>query len=342
LVRSERVEVDVHGRGRETLIIQIAVSLGAWQMKLRDALLRDVLVTATILGGMFLLIWLVTTMSLRPVAAITRSAAQISARNLGDRLPIEGGADELDELARVLNAMLDRLSESMQLNAEFAADAAHQLRTPLTRVRGQVDLMLCRATAEPLRADLEGLQEEISRMSCLCGRLLLLGRLEMHTGEANLMSEKVNLKEVAEELVEQCSPAAYEDGVSLEIGTAVSAQVLGNRILLVEALMNLIDNAIRWTPRGGTVRVSVGVNAQEATLSVADGGPGIADQERERIFQPFYRAGGTAAKRASEGFGLGLSIVRAIVRAHQGRAELARFAGTGCEFRLTIPVCLAD
>jgi two-component system OmpR family sensor kinase len=342
LIRSERVEVNVHGRGRETLIIQIAVSLGVWHTKLRDALVRDSIVTAAILAGMFPLIWFVTTMALRPVAAITRNAAQISAKNLADRIPIEGGADELDELARVLNAMLDGLSESMQLTAEFSADAAHQLRTPLTRIQGKVDVMLRREIADPLRAELETLQQEVLRLSRLCNRLLLLGRLELHTGEAHLMSERVDLKELAEELVEQCSPVAHEDGVTLEIGTAVAAQVPGNRILLVEALLNLIDNAIRWTPRGGVIRVSVGSNGREATLSVADSGPGIPDQERDRIFQPFYRVGGTSAPRASEGFGLGLSIVRAIVRGHKGRAEVAPTAGAGCELRLIIPVCSAD
>jgi len=237
--------------------------------------------------------------------------------------------------------MLDRLDESMRRTAEFSADAAHQLRTPLTRVQGTLDLMLRREIADPLRGEIEKVHEEVMRLSRLCSRLLLLGRLELHTGEANLMSERVDLKEVAEELVEQCSPAANERGITLKIETAAAAQVRGSRILLVEALLNLIDNAIQWTPRGGTVGVAVRANGHEATLSVADSGPGIADEERGRIFQPFYRVAGTSDARASIGSGLGLAVVRAIARAHKGRAELAPSSGSGCEFRLIVPACPA-
>lgn len=342
LVRSERVEVNVRGRGRETLIIQIAVSLGSWRTEVREVFLKDAIITAAILAAMFLLIWFVTEMSLRPVAAITRKAAQISARNLDDRIPIAGHADELDALARVLNAMLDRLSESMRQTAEFSADAAHQLRTPLTRIRGKLELMLRAEIPCPLRTDIENLQEEVVRLSKLCARLLLLGRLELYSGEADIMRERVDLTEIAKEIVEQCSPAAHERGVTLKIETAVVAWVRGNRILLVEVLLNLIDNAIRWTPSGGTVRVSVDVNGKDATLSVTDTGPGIADQERERIFEAFYRIGKGSAARASEGSGLGLAIVRAIARAHSGRVELAPPGDSGCVFRFVLSACSAD
>jgi signal transduction histidine kinase len=291
---------------------------------------------------MFLLIWFVTAMSLRPVAAITRKAAQISARNLDDRIPVAGGAEELDDLARVLNAMLDRLRDSMRQTAEFSADVAHQLRTPLTRVRGKLDLLLRGEIPASLRGEIERLGEEVVRLSRLCGHLLLLGRLELPGGETHLLSERIDLKEVAEELVEQCSPMAHERGLALKIGAPVPAHVRGNRVLLVEALLNLIDNAIRWTPSGGTIRVSVDANGQETALSVADSGPGIPELERERIFQPFYRIGGTAVAHASAGSGLGLAIVRAIARLHGGRAELLPFAGTGSEFRVVFPAFPAD
>ena len=342
LVRSERVEVNVRGRGQETLIVQIGVSLGAWRAQLREAYVTDAIVTAAILAAMFLLIWFVTAMSLRPVAAITRKAAQISARNLDDRIPVAGGAEELDDLARVLNAMLDRLRDSMRQTAEFSADVAHQLRTPLTRVRGKLDLLLRGEVPASLRGEIERLGEEVVRLSRLCSHLLLLGRLELPGGETHLLSERIDLKEVAEELVEQCSPIAHERGLALKIGAPVPAHVRGNRVLLVEALLNLIDNAIRWTPSGGTIRVSVDANGQETALSVADSGPGIPELERERIFQPFYRIGGTAVAHASAGSGLGLAIVRAIARLHGGRAELLPFAGTGSEFRVVFPAFPAD
>jgi signal transduction histidine kinase len=243
----------------------------------------------------------------------------------------------------VLNEMLDRLRESMRQTAEFSADAAHQLRTPLARIRGKLDLMLRGELPRPLRTDIESLEEEVVRLTRLCSRLLLLGRLELRTGEANIMNERLDLREIAEELVEQCSPTAHERGVTLKIETAVVAWVRGNRILLVEALLNLIDNALRWTPSGGTVRVSVDANGRETTLSVADTGPGISDEERERIFRPFYRIGERSGAPASEGSGLGLAIVRSIARAHSGRVGLVPSRSSdGCVFRLTLPGWSAD
>ncbi|TLZ38823.1 MAG: HAMP domain-containing protein [Gammaproteobacteria bacterium] len=342
LVRSERVEVKVRDRERETLIIQIAVSLGSWRTEVRKQFITDALTSAAILAAMFLLIWFVTAMSLRPVAAITRQAAHIGARNLDDRIPIAGAADELDELAKVLNAMLDRLADSMRRTAEFSADVAHQLRPPLTRVRARLDLLLRGEIPASLRGEIEALGEEVVRLSRLCGHLLLLGRLELPGGEAHLLGERIDLKEVAEELVEQCSPMAHERGLALKIGAPVPAHVRGNRVLLVEALLNLIDNAVRWTPSGGTIRVSVDSNGREAVLSVADSGPGIPEAERERIFQPFYRMGETAVTHTSAGSGLGLAIVRAIARTHGGRVELLSSAGPGAEFRVVFPAFPAD
>jgi signal transduction histidine kinase len=338
LVRSERVDVNLHGRNRKTLIIQTAVSLGQWKAGVWDEFVNDGIDAALILAGVFVLIWFVTTMSFRPVAAMTRKAAQISATSLRDRIPISGRADELDELATVLNRMLDRLADSMRQIAEFSADAAHQLRTPLTSIRGKLDLMLRGELAEPLRREVEKLQEEVIRLSRLCGRLLLLGRLELNTGEANLLEESVDLKEVAEELVEQCAPMAHERGITLELGQAAIVCVRGSRILLVEAVLNLIDNAIRWSPRAGTVRVWVTGDGQEVSLSVADNGPGVPEQERAHIFRAFYRIKKDSGSHTSEGFGLGLAIVHAIARAHGGRVELICSAGTGCEFRLVFPL----
>lgn len=335
LVRSERVEVDLHGRGRAAVIIQVAVSLGAWQERLRDKLTSDALLAAAILAGAFLLIWFVTTASLRPVAAITRKAAQISAKNLHERIPLAGGGDELDELATVLNGMLDRLGSSLQQIEEFSADAAHQLRTPLTRIRGKLDLMLRGALSEQLRGEIETVQDELVRLSRLCSRLLLLGRLELQSGGTNLMDELVDLREIAEELVDQCRPVAHERGIILELEGARTAPARGSRILLVEALLNLLDNAIRWTPAGGSVRVSVDIVGTQACLCVSDTGPGVPAQDQSRIFQPFYR--GTASATASEGAGLGLAIVGAITRAHRGRVELIASSREGSVFRLSLP-----
>jgi signal transduction histidine kinase len=338
LVRSERVEVDIHGRGREILVIQIGVSVGAWEDRRAQRFVRDGVLGASILAAIFLLLWSAITMSLRPVVAITRKAAQINAHDLDERIPLTGRADELDELARVLNEMLDRLADSMRQTAAFSAHAAHQLRTPLTRIQGQLDLMLREQMPHALRTDAEEVQEEVQRLSHLCSRLLLLGRLELRTREDSVMSEKVDLGAVAEELVDQFTPVAREKGVALELESCPAAWVRGNRILLAEALLNLIDNAIRWTPKGGTVRVAVGSSGQEASVSVSDTGPGISPEHREHIFRPFCRMSESPPANVPKGSGMGLAIARAIARAHAGRIDLAPPAGGGCVFQLSLPV----
>src|SRR5204863_4962926 len=163
---------------------------------------------------------------------------------------------------------------------------AHQLRPPLTRVRARLDLLLRGEIPASLRGEIEALGEEVVRLSRLCGHLLLLGRLELPGGEAHLLGERIDLKEVAEELVEQCSPMAHERGLALKIGAPVPAHVRGNRVLLVEALLNLIDNAIRWTPSGGTIRVSVDSNGREAVLSVRTAGRAFRKESANAFFSP--------------------------------------------------------
>lgn len=342
LVRSERVEINVHGRGQAVLVVQIGVSIGAWRDRVAQTLAGDAVLAAVILACVFLLIWFVVALALRPVVAMTRKAAQINANDLDERIPLAGGAEELDQLARVLNGMLDRLAESMRQTAAFSAHAAHQLRTPLTRIRGKLDLALRESMSDTLRSDLERAQDEVERLSRLCGRLLLLGRLELGARANTVMSEKVDLREVARELIEQCSPMARERGVVLGIGAEEIARICGNRMLLAEALLNLLDNAIHWTPKGGTVRLGVQLNGPEAVVSVSDTGPGVPAEQREHLFRPFFRGSQNPSGSVSEGSGMGLAIARAIARAHGGRLELVSPTGRGCTFQLILPALAAD
>jgi signal transduction histidine kinase len=336
VIWTARVDVNLHGRERKPLIIQTAAFLEAWTANLRNEGVGFAILAVSILAGVFLLIWGVTTLALRPVSMMTRKAAQIGGKNVEDRIPISGRGDELDELAGVLNGMLDRLSESLRQTAQFSSAAAHQLRTPLTRIRGRLELMLLGEIPPSLRGDIEICEEEMVRLSNLCARLLLLGRLELRTGEANILSTKVDVSEIAKEIVEQCSPAAQDQRVTLLVQAPAPAWVHGSRVLLVEALLNLLDNAIRATPAGGTIGVSVATSGAETILSVADTGGGIPEHERERVFQPFHRGGEGLGTEVSEGSGLGLAIVRAIARAHLGRIELAPPTGSGCVFRLIL------
>lgn len=333
---SERVRLSAAGRGPSTVVIQTGVSLAPFEATIRQTL-RDALVIAIgALAGVFFLLWFVTNRALEPVAAMTRKASQITATNLRERLPRAGRGDELDELARVVNEMLDRLGGSLRQMEQFSSDAAHQLRTPLTRIRGELDLVLRNAQSGGLRSELERVREELVGMSRLCARLLLLARLDRQAGITDLFEERVDVWEVVSDVLEQVSPLAQDRGVVLQRQATSPARVRGSRPLLVEALLNLLDNAIRCTPQGGLVAVSTRANG-EVQLCVEDTGPGIPPEERERVFQRFYRLPRSAAGASDGGTGLGLAIVMGIAQAHGGRVELGDAPAGGALFRLVLP-----
>jgi signal transduction histidine kinase len=161
--------------------------------------------------------------------------------------------------------------------------------------------------------------------------------VELHSGEANSLTESVDLGALVEELAEQCRPMAHERGVALKTESSGAVTIRGNRVLLVEACLNLLDNAVRFTAPGGSVRVSAEGCGSNAVLSFADTGCGIAAEDRTSIFRPFYRGKQNSSARASEGFGLGLSIVRAIAELHSGHVDLVSSAADGSLFRITLP-----
>jgi signal transduction histidine kinase len=186
-----------------------------------------------------------------------------------------------------------------------------------------------------LRGQLERVQEELERLTRMCGRLLLLARIDHDAGDRELFGEEVDLAQVVEELVEQMTPLAQERGVRVVCATLAPVQVRGSKQLLVEALLNLLHNALRFAGLGGRVEVAVRDGGERVTVSVADSGPGVADEARERIFRPFYSTATTAGE--TDGVGLGLAIVRAIARAHGGTVGLVSAAGSGSCFRLVLP-----
>jgi len=185
------------------------------------------------------------------------------------------------------------------------------------------------------RATGAGDDDELARMSQVSDRLLLLGRIEARTAEAGVLDDVVDLVSVVAELDEQCTPFALESRVVLRREAPAHAYIRGNRILLVEAILKLIDNAIRHTPPGGTVRLAVQDNDRECSVSVVDNGPGVPDAEPDLIFRSFYQQ--IAESTALTPGGLGLAILRTVVQAHAGRIEVASASGQSTAFRLIFP-----
>ncbi len=337
LLRSERLELAMPDREPGLLVIQVAASLVPFESAVQQIFRAAVGVATLGLTAIFFLLWFVTTRSLRPVSAMTSQASHITAKNLEERLPLAGTDDELDELANVLNDMLDRIGRSLRRTEQFSSDLAHQFRTPLTRIRGELDLIQRSERSDTLKAQIETLIEEVERMSHLCGRLLFLARVDQPTGDPSLVDESVDLDEVTSEVLEQITPLAHDHGVELRRGATSDVQVRGSRSLLVEVLLNLLHNAIRATPDGGAVSVSIEADNGTVQLSVEDEGPGIPMEHRELIFQRFYRIPQVPNGPTDDGTGLGLAIVKGIAEAHGGRVELVDAPGGGSIFRVILP-----
>jgi heavy metal sensor kinase len=317
------------------VVIQVARTDLLMRQELRDLLLMLVLgipfgVVAAGLGGYSL-----ARRALAPVERMAERARTITAERLSDRLPIDNPDDELGRLASVFNETLGRLESSFEQMRQFTADVSHELRTPLTAIRsvGEVGLRE-RRDESSYRAIIGSMLEEVDRLASLVDRLLVLSRAE--TGQAKLSVEEIDLGELAEEVGAHLGVLAEEKRQSLTIEHVGTARGLGDRFVLRQALINLVDNAVKYAPVGGKIQIQVSESPTGAILDVSDTGPGIAGDLSTRIFDRFYRAG---RARSSEvgGAGLGLSIAKWAVEVNGGRLSLERTSATGSTFRIILP-----
>ncbi len=284
------------------------------------------LVLVVVLG--FLGSWFIARRVLKRVDDMTRTTRTIMAGDLGGRLAIAGNGDELDRLAHNLNAMLDRIGELMLGMREVSDNIAHDLKTPLTRLRNKADAALrTAATPEGLRAALEATIEESDNLIRVFNALLMIARLE--AGSAREMMGWFDAGEVAGEVAELYEAVAEERGVTLTAPSLASGDLAsgdlaieGSRELVGQALANLIDNALKYALEGEGARevvVTAERTADTVRLSVADRGPGIPEAERGRVLERFVRL---ESARTRPGFGLGLSLVNAVAHLHQGTLTL--------------------
>jgi signal transduction histidine kinase len=261
---------------------------------------------------------------LRPLGWMAKRARDLGALREGD-LPRTHSGDEIDQLAAVLNEFLRRLRDELTRVRRLTADAGHALRTPLTALRGHLELEAARAGGD---ADgMGGVLEDVDRLIRLVNDTLALEKLE----SGNLAGEPaqpLDAGELARELVDHLSLLAEDRGVTL-LCRAEKAPVLGRPAEIRRALLNLLDNALRHTPRGGSVEVTVSSSAGLVRIAVRDSGPGLAPEDLERVFERFYSSAG------EQGTGLGLPIARAIARAHGG--ELRASSPGGALFELELP-----
>jgi hypothetical protein len=306
--------------------------------QVRDDTLRQLLWRGAFALGLMAIVsiglgWFVAGRMLRPVHEIADTARRISDERLEERIDLGGPPDELKDLADQFDAMLDRLQVAFEAQREFVANASHELRTPLTVIRTEIDVTLDDPNAgrEQLEATADVVRRAIDRTEGLIDRLLVLARAEgpLQRGEA------VGLADAIRRALDARAADIEEQGlrVTLDLG---EASVAGDPMLLDRLVGNLVDNAVDHNEPDGWIEVTVAPDAETATLRVANGGPLIAAEDAPRLFERFARLE-RARTRGRGGYGLGLSIVRAIVRAHRGAVTARALPGGGLEVEVTLP-----
>ncbi len=273
--------------------------------------------------------------ALKPVDHMVSAAERISAEAISERLETNGSDDELDRLAKTLNNMLGRLADAFGQIRRFSANASHELQTPLTILKGELEVSLrSERTATEYREVLESALEEINRFVHLVEGLLLLSRAD--SGVLRMDLKPVDLAQLAQEVLEQTRILAETQNINLKLKVVNPAIVNGDYEQLRRLIVNLVDNAVKYTDSNGTVSLIVHNTQEWATFQVRDNGIGILPEDKEQIFQPFYRAGQGAIKE-ERGSGLGLPLVKSIAEAHGGKIEVKSTPGQGSVFKVSLP-----
>jgi len=279
--------------------------------------------------------YLIARGGMRPIEHIGRTAERIRSTTLHERIATSGLAAELSGLAETFNSMLDRLEESFQRVSHFSDDVAHELRTPVNNLRGEIEVALSRARSnEDYREILGSCLEECTRISRLIQSLLFLARLE--SAADGLQIERVDIGKELAKVQEFYEAAAGEAGIKLCLATAGALPASVDRTLFQQAIGNLVSNAIAHTPAGGTVEIGACSDGRGLTVSVTDTGCGIASKHLPNVFDRFYRVD-QARSGTGHNVGLGLAVVKSIIARHGGRVEIESEAGHGTQVRMILP-----
>jgi len=321
---------DTEGQGVH-YYLQVARLLDTYEHLNRVSLTALLMGFAAATASLFVAV-LLTPGLFKPLEDIATVARQITrADDLSRRVPYANRPDEIGDLARAFNQTLERLERLFRTQQRLLADVSHELRTPLTAIRGNLDLMSRMGEADP--ESMEAIQAEIERMTRLVGDLLLLARAD--SGGLPLERRPVELDNVLFEVYRQVR--IMDPPVAVELTEVDQAAVMGDVDRLKQLFINLVENAVKYTPAGGEVRLSLTKKASWAQLEVSDNGIGIPAENLPHIFDRFYRVD-KARTRAQGGSGLGLSIAKWIAQAHGGAIRVTSTVGEGTTFTVTLPI----
>lgn len=287
-------------------------------------------VVVSVLGG-----WFLAGRALRPVDDITLTAQRIAGGDLTQRIEITS-KDEIGRLASTFNNMIGRLEASIRQIRQFSADASHELRTPLTITKGETELALRKPRSpEVYREALESNLEEIDRMSRIVEELLFLSRADL--GEVHVASDPVQLDTLVQEIQMQAMVLGKEQQISTTLGQVEPLRVSGDEWRLRELILNVVDNAVKYSLPRGTVELGLTQDRGMARVTVQDHGIGMTPEEQRLVFDRFYRTDAARA-HAQKGTGLGLSICKWIAEAHHGTIEVTSTFGQGSRFTISLPL----
>ena len=330
------ISVPIVYRGSLLYIIQVGTTMDSVEHTLNRLLLAllvsmPVALAVSLAGG-----WFMAGRALRPVDAITLAAQRIAEGDLTQRLTAPASADEIGRLTNTFNDMIDRLETSFRQIRQFSSDVSHEMRTPLTVMRGETELALRRPREnEDYKAVMESNLEEIDRMTRIVDELLFLSRADM--GEVKMEHLTVPLDWLIEDVQRQASLLGQEQNIQVALISNVPAVVSGDELRLRELFLNLVDNAIKYSRFGGTVEMALTIEQGQARLSVTDHGIGIAEEDWPQIFDRFYRTDNARA-HTKKGTGLGLAICSWIAESHHGRIEVQSQVGEGSTFTVWLPL----
>jgi len=315
-------------------LIETGASLGPIQHVLHSLLLIVLLITPLILiaaafGGQMLM-----RLPLQPLVELTERAEHIGTSKLGERLPVLSTHDEMETLSLSLNRMITRLEDALSLNRRFSADVSHELRTPLTIMRGELEHLLEYKLPGAARDSVESALDEIGRMSKIVEGLLAIARLD--SGADSIDTVPADVSKLCRWVVEQMHLLAEEKAITLHVDTNPMMVSL-DAARMKQVLVNLIDNAIKYTPDGGVIELNSFPSDSNAVIEVSDTGIGIPPAALPHVFDRFYRTD-KARSRGSGGTGLGLSIVKAICNAHGGSIAIRSAEAAGTTVRIELPL----
>jgi two-component system, OmpR family, sensor kinase len=333
--RLRMITIPILENKKVTSVVQVGTSLEDFDETIRKLLLIIIISIPTSICVTIVVGYFMARKALRPVDQIRRAAVKISSSNLDEKIDITGRKDELSRLAETFNAMINRLKDAFQRINQFSIDVSHELKTPLTILKGETEVALRKEREKhDYQVLLMSNLEEIDRMSCIIDDLLLLSKAD--TKEIKLNVEEVALRDLVIDVCMDMKVVADKKSVALETSELEDIRLKGDELKLRRMLLNIVENGIKYSHAGGKVSVSSYVNDGYAKIDVKDNGIGISEEDIKYIFDRFYRA--DPSRKRESGSGLGLSISRWIAEAHKGGIEVKSQPAQGSMFTIKLPI----